>query len=65
MINIRRWFVPEGENEMCPTHMDIDLYIEKWNKLKDAMAVVQGLLERELERVNISETVDNPQNNSG
>jgi len=64
MINILHWFVPEGENEMCPTRTGIALCIDQWNKLKDAMAVVQGLLERELERVDIFETAENPQNNS-
>ena len=51
LVNIRRWFIPDGQQELVATKTGIALNFQQWDKLKDAMIVVEDLLEGELDNV--------------
>ena len=55
LLNIRRWFIPEGQQELVATKTGIALTFQQWEKVKDAMIVVEDLLDGELDNVVICE----------
>ena len=55
LVNIRRWFVPEGQETLTPTKAGIALTFLQWEKLKSAMLLVEELLNGELDNVNFCE----------
>lgn len=58
LVNIRRWFLPEDEQEIKPTRTGISLTLPQWEKLKMAMTVVRDILGDELEKVSFCELSD-------
>lgn len=65
LINIRKWFVPEGQKELVPTRKGIALTFEQWDKLKDSTIVVREFIGEELDRVTYCEFSDSHQNQMG
>lgn len=57
-VNIRRWFLPENEQEICPTKTGIALSFDQWKKVKLAMVAVRDLLKNELENITFCEFTD-------
>ena len=55
LVNIRRWFVPEGQETLTPTKAGLALTFLQWEKLKSAMLLVEELLNGELDNVNFCE----------
>ena len=55
LVNIRRWFVQEGQEALIPTKAGIALTFLQWEKLKSAMLLVEELLNGELDNVNFCE----------
>ena len=55
LVNIRRWFVPEGQEEPTPTKSGIALTFLQWEKLKSAMILVEEVLDGELDKVSVCE----------
>ena len=55
LVNIRRWFIPEGRQELTPTKTGIALTFLQWQKIKSAMTLVEELLNGELDKVSFCE----------
>ena len=55
LLNIQGWFIPEGQQELVATKTGIALTFQQWEKVKDAMIVVEDLLDGELDNVVICE----------
>ena len=47
LINVQRWFVPEGQEELRTPKSSIEL---TWEELKSAMIHVEKLLDSELDK---------------
>ena len=51
LVNIRRWFIPDGQEKLVPTKTGIALTFEQWDKQKSDMPIVEELLNGELDKV--------------
>ncbi|OWF48793.1 hypothetical protein KP79_PYT14618 [Mizuhopecten yessoensis] len=65
VVNIRRWFLPENEDEIKPQRTCITLTFKQWGKLKDAMIVLQDMFGSEMDKVTFRELSDDHQNQMG
>ena len=63
LVNIRRWFIPEGRQELTPTKTGIALTFLQWEKIKSAVTLVEELLNGELDKVSFCE--ESHQNQEG
>ena len=55
LVNIRRWFIPDGQEELVASRTGIALTFQQWEKLEAAMPVVEELLQGELDNVTFCE----------
>ena len=63
LVNIRRWFTPENQQELTPTKTGVALTFLQWEKLKSAMPLIEELLNGELDKVSFCE--ESHQNQEG
>ena len=63
LVNIRRWFIPEGRQELPPAKTGIALTFLQWQKIKSARTLVEELLNGELNKVSFCE--ESHQNQEG
>ena len=57
-VNIRRWFLPENQQEIVPTKTGIALSFDQWEKVKLAMILVRDLLKNQLDNITFCEFTD-------
>ena len=55
LVNMRCWFIPDGQEELMATKTGIAHTFQQWENLKDAMPVVEELLDGELNNVSFCE----------
>lgn len=56
-IDIRQWFLPEGENDVMPTKKGIALPISQWHNLRDTIGPMEKFIPElaQLEPCNLSD----------
>ena len=62
LVNIRRWFVPQDQQELKPTRTGIALPFWQWEKLKMAMIVAKDMLTVEQTHLGFCQDIESHQN---
>ena len=65
LVNIRKWWMPPGEDEIVPTKKGASITFEQWKSVKDLMPEVQSKLGDLLEEVEFCECSESHQNQLG
>jgi len=65
VVDIRKWFLPEGENEVKPTKKGIALTFGQWEKLKETNKIIEEKLGEQLDQVEFCELSTDHQNQMG
>lgn len=55
VVNIRKWFLPDGQNETVPTKKGIALSFKQWEFLRSAIDLISQILKDELDKVSYCE----------
>ncbi|KAJ8303808.1 hypothetical protein KUTeg_018731 [Tegillarca granosa] len=55
VVNIRKWFLPEGQKEILPTKKGIALTFRQWEFFRGAIDLVSQMLKDELKKVSYCE----------
>ncbi|KAJ8313181.1 hypothetical protein KUTeg_009261 [Tegillarca granosa] len=65
VINIRKWFMPDGHSEVVPTRQGITLSANAWYYVRSAMDLVKHLLKEQIDNIVFCEASEDHQNQLG